>query len=239
MPHPNILGGLVLLTLLGPASLFLLNRKPHYPALILFGLGIILLILTFSRSAWLGFIIFAVMLIAKSKDLDQKKLILFISATVIVLISSLLPLRELILPRVRTQGVAVEQISTVGRFWLDRQAIDMFRGSPVLGVGIGSFILELSNTAVAGAPIEPVHNVLLLVMAELGLIGLILFLGICSLMVFKVLRSRSPATILAGAMVAGLGVISLFDHYLWTLAPGRIMLGLAIGLWAGQVSNNA
>jgi hypothetical protein len=45
--------------------------------------------------------------------------------------------------------------------------------------------------------------------------------------------------ILAGAMVAGLGVIGLFDHYLWTLAPDRIMLGLVIGLWAGQAANDA
>jgi hypothetical protein len=29
-------------------------------------------------------------------------------------------------------------------------------------------------------------------------------------------------------------VISLFDHYFWTLAPGRLMLGLVIGLFVGQ-----
>jgi hypothetical protein len=34
-------------------------------------------------------------------------------------------------------------------------------------------------------------------------------------------------------------VISLFDHYLWTIAPGRVMLGLALGLWAGQVAHDA
>jgi hypothetical protein len=26
----------------------------------------------------------------------------------------------------------------------------------------------------------------------------------------------------------------MFDHYMWTLAPGRLMLGLVIGLFAGQ-----
>src|SRR6185436_465493 len=39
-PHPNILGGFALISLLGPASLFLVNKKPNYPALILFSLGI-------------------------------------------------------------------------------------------------------------------------------------------------------------------------------------------------------
>jgi hypothetical protein len=54
-----------------------------------------------------------------------------------------------------------------------------------------------------------------------------------------IVRSKSPQAILAGATLAGLGVIALFDHYLWTLAPGRIMLGLALGLWAGQVFQDA
>jgi hypothetical protein len=35
----------------------------------------------------------------------------------------------------------------------------------------------------------------------------------------------------------GLCVISLFDHYLWTLAPGRVMLALVIGLFVGQGAN--
>jgi len=34
--------------------------------------------------------------------------------------------------------------------------------------------------------------------------------------------------------LTGLGVISLLDHYFWTLAPGRLMLGLMIGLFVGQ-----
>jgi hypothetical protein len=47
-------------------------------------------------------------------------------------------------------------------------------------------------------------------------------------------KTQYPNAILAGATLTGLGVISLFDHYLWTLAPGRLMLGLLIGLFVGQ-----
>ena len=49
---------------------------------------------------------------------------------------------------------------------------------------------------------------------------------------------QNPNAILAGATITGLGVIGLFDHYLWTLAPGRLMLGLVLGLWAGQTIHN-
>jgi len=41
-----------------------------------------------------------------------------------------------------------------------------------------------------------------------------------------------------GALLAGLAVISLFDHYLWTLAPGRLMLGFVLGLWEGQAAHD-
>ena len=41
--------------------------------------------------------------------------------------------------------------------------------------------------------------------------------------------------IVTSALLAGLGVITLLDHYLWSLAPGRMLFGLALGLWQGQV----
>jgi F0F1-type ATP synthase assembly protein I len=47
-------------------------------------------------------------------------------------------------------------------------------------------------------------------------------------------KTQNQNAILVGAVLTGLGCISLFDHYLWTLAPGRMMLGLVIGLFAGQ-----
>ena len=55
----------------------------------------------------------------------------------------------------------------------------------------------------------------------------------------NIIRSKSQKAALAGAALIGFGVISLFDHYLWTLAPGRLMLGFALGLWAGQVEHDA
>ena len=236
LPHPNILGGFVLVTLLGPVALFLLNKKLNYPALILLSLGLILLTLTFSRSAWLGLIAFVAILILKTKYFEPKRLILLISTIVVTMICTLYPVRDLVFTRVGHQEVATEQISTVGRSWLTGQAQSMIHESPLIGVGIGSFILELAGTAIKGAPIEPVHNMFLLITTELGVIGLILFMGIFTSIGFTIIRSKTPQAILSSAIIAGLGVISMFDHYLWTIAPGRLMLGLALGLWAGQVA---
>ncbi len=239
LPHPNILGGLLLVTLLGPSALFLFSKKPNYSALILLSLGVILLVLAFSRSAWLGLVVFVGILMLKSKYLDRKRLLLLISTIAVTLTLALFPLRNFFLTRVADQTVATEQISTGGRSWVMQQALHVIREYPVIGVGVGSFILELANTAMEGAPIEPVHNIFLLITAELGLVGLLLFLGVCISIVSTFVKSRSPTAILAGAVLAGLAVISLFDHYLWTIAPGRVLLGLVLGLWAGQVNYDA
>jgi O-antigen ligase len=238
-PHPNILGGFALITLLGPIGLFLANKKPNYSALILFSLGGILIGLTFSRSAWLGMIIFFAILVLKSKHLDHKRLVLLASVSILTIILTLYPLRELVLTRISNAPVATEQLSTFGRSWLTQQAIGMIREHPLTGVGIGSFILELADYAVEGAIIEPVHNIFLLAGSELGIIGLLLIIAFFISIVLNIFKARTPNAILASATIAGLGVISLFDHYLWSLPPGRMMLALVLGLWIGQVEHDA
>lgn len=235
LPHPNILGGFAFLTLLGPASLFLANKKPNYPALILLCLGIMLIGLTFSRSAWLALVVFMFILIVKAKYLERKKLFLLISAIALTIFLTLYPLRDLVFTRVSNAPVATEQFSMIGREWLMQQALEMLRAHPLTGVGIGSYIITLAQHAGEGYVIEPVHNVLLLAGAELGILGILLVVALSIAFAYHVIKEKKPNAILASATLTGLGVISLFDHYLWTIAPGRMMLGLALGLWAGQV----
>ena len=233
IPHPNILAGFVLITLLGPAGLFLINKKPNYAALVLFALGVILIGLTFSRSAWLGLISFIFVLMLKSKYLELKRLLLLIATAILTIVLTLYPLRDLVFTRVSNAPVQTEQLSAFGRSWLTEQAVQMIREHPLTGVGIGSFVIELSRYAVEGAIIEPVHNIFLLVGAELGIIGLVITVSLFAAIALKISRVQTPRAILASATIAGLGVISLFDHYLWSIAPGRLMLGLALGIWMG------
>jgi len=99
---------------------------------------------------------------------------------------------------------------------------------------MGSYIIELARRAGEGYVIEPAHNIFLLAGAELGIPGLLLVGALFISFSYRLFKTHKPTAILAGAVLAGLGVIGLFDHYLWTLAPGRLMLGLVIGLFLGQ-----
>lgn len=238
LSHPNILGGFALMSMLGPASLFLANKKPNYPALILFGLGIILMALTFSRSAWLGLIIFILVLILKSKHLGRRRVFLLVATSVLTIILTLSPLRELVFTRLSNSPVQTEQISNLGRSWLNQQAVDLIRLHPFTGAGIGAFILELGKNALQGASIEPAHNIFLLAGAELGIFGSLLVAALFVSIMLSSIKAQTPESILTSALLAGLGIISLFDHYLWSLAPGRLMLALALGLWAGTINDN-
>jgi len=77
-----------------------------------------------------------------------------------------------------------------------------------------------------------------LIGSELGLFGMLLLAGLLVVIVLKIISARSLQAIMASGTLAGIGVIGFFDHYLWSIAPGRLMLGLALGLWAGQAYRN-
>ena len=114
----------------------------------------------------------------------------------------------------------------------------MIREYPLTGVGIGSFIIELARRAGEGYMVEPAHNILLLAGAELGILGLLIVVAIVIFFAYRLFKTQNQNAILVGAVLTGLTFIGLFDHYLWTLAPGRMMLGLVIGLFVGQDFNH-
>jgi O-antigen ligase len=234
MPHPNILGGFVFVLLLAPIAFFMRKEKPNDLALLLLLPGLALLALTFSRSAWLALIVFSGVLICKSRSFDRKRLVTLLAITALSFIITLLPFLQLVQARTINTTSHSEEFSLIGRAWLNGEAIQMIGDHPLTGVGIGSFIIELSRRAGEGYVIEPVHNILLLAGAELGIPGLLLVMVLSISFLHRLLKTQNPNAILAGATLAGLGVISLFDHYFWTLAPGRLMLGLVIGLFMGQ-----
>jgi O-antigen ligase len=237
-PHPNILGGFALILLLGPITLFLRKEKPNNLCLLLIILGTALLALTFSRSAWLALIVFSLILIWKSKYFDRKRLVMLLVIIGMSFIITLFPSRELVEARTINTTSHAEEFSFIGRAWLNGEAINRIREYPLTGVGMGTFIIDLAQRAGEDYIVEPAHNILLIAGAELGILGMLLILALSLLFGYHLLKTRNPNVILAGAVLTGLGLISMFDHYVWTLAPGRLMLGLTIGLFVGQELNH-
>jgi O-antigen ligase len=235
LPHPNMLGGFVLLFLAGPAAFFLLEAGRERRALVLFLGGVSLLVLTFSRSAWVGLAAAGLVLVFHSRKLDGKRLLVSALAVLTGLLAAAVPLYPLIFTRAGPGPVATEEFSNEARGWLIQSTLNMIRDHPLLGVGVGAYIVEYARRASYGYLIEPVHNLPLLVVAELGIAGALIVIGLGWSILSGALRAKRPETVVFSAVLVGLLVTSLFDHYLWTLAPGQMLLGLALGLWAGQI----
>lgn len=234
LPHPNILGGLTLALLAGPAAWFLLGRRYRWVAAISLIMGMLLLFVTFSRAAWLGGVVAAGVLASHHRQFERKRLqaLALASAIVLGVLIGLIPLGQIALTRFTGFNVPTEQQSIEDRTWITQQALQTIRNHPFLGVGIGDFAIDLAKRDQGTYMIEPVHSLPLLVVAELGIPGLLL-LGAAAITLWVAIRhAGNPAAVITSAMLAGLTITAIFDHYLWTLAPGRALLWYALGLWA-------
>jgi O-antigen ligase len=236
-PHPNLLGGWTLALLASALTLILLPSKWRIPALVLFASGLVLLVLTFSRSAWLGLAAIGAVLLFHWNRLDRKSLTILLAAGLLCLVLLFFPLRQVFATRLVDNQVQTEQVSGFTRLWLVQRSWEIIQKQPVLGVGVGSYTLALSQHVAAFYDIEPVHNIPLLIWSELGLGGVVVLTGLLVTVAYQSVKARRPLTIIFSAALAGLFAVSLFDHYLWTLAPGRLLAGTMLGLWAGQLND--
>lgn len=122
-------------------------------------------------------------------------------------------------------------------------AVPIVRDHPWLGVGASNYPLAL-KTQVApdavGPPLVPVHNVTLLLLAELGITGAGCWL---LLMTAPLIRARSRWR--AGAdlhELVWLGpllsvfVVGLSDFTPWGTQDGRVLTIAVIGMWAGGIT---
>jgi O-antigen ligase len=237
-PHPNILAGFILMGIASATSFILSKNRINWFPVIVLAIASALLAVTFSRSAWLGLGAFFIVIFLKSRSLNIKKLWFVFSVTIITFVSTMFPLKELFLSRTTIPTSGTEDFSLVGRMWLAQQAFEFIKEKPLTGIGLGAFVIHLAERSGEFNYVEPVHNIPLLVISELGLIGFILLIAILITIFREMILTKKAKVILLGALLAGLGTIALLDHYLWSLAPGRMMLGISIGLWLGQVEKH-
>jgi O-antigen ligase len=122
---------------------------------------------------------------------------------------------------------------------LIQESLSIISEKPLTGTGIGTFALA-SIPGREGIPIsEPVHNIPLLAASELGLPGGLITLALGLTILWGVRSAKRPVAVVFSGVLLGLLCISLFDHYLWSQAPGRELLWFTMGVWAGQIRAGA
>jgi len=245
LPHPNILGGFLVISLIFGIYYYLTLQKKEktqrYISLIILSVNFLALLITFSRSAWMGFLVaiaIIIFLLRKkiNKKLLQKTLSLFVVLAAIFSIF-LFSYYELIFPRLAPEN-RLESKSINERSVLLEESKSIIKNNFFLGVGAGNYTNYLQQKSSEKKPVwknQPVHNVFLLIFAELGIVGFLLFLGI---LIFTFLekiyfsyQKLTPLNIFVLSSIFALIVISLFDHWLWTNVSGLILLWLILGFY--------
>ncbi len=236
-PHPNIFGGWLVLgivTSYQALKQYVLTKKEtllYHTSFILFGVP---LVLTYSRSAWLGlglFICSSGLCLILSKTEPRKRragALLGLLALACILTAAVRPA----LLSVRAQaGTRLEQKSLSERKQGIENGLRILRESPLLGSGLGANTLMLSKLDDAQGlsssfPITP-HIVPLLMLAELGILGSLLVLTILFLtsrtFIWEMVGSKRRWLSVLPHILAVLP-IAFLDHYLWSYWSGKVLL---------------
>lgn len=235
-PHPNILGGFLAMAFILHVPYYYEPLKELWQRALLFATTLLLLLglaVTFSKSAALGTLAgLFIFLLLKNRKTKARHRTLAAGALVFVLLLGLI-YRQQLATRIMGQG-ELEVRSTQERVTQNQEAVGLMMWHPIAGVGAGQYALAVHgqvDDSRASYEYQPVHNIYLLLGAELGLIGLFLF--IIFILYPTPIFHRDKLFLMIPSQYALLGallVIGLFDHYLWSLQPGRLMLFLAIGL---------
>jgi hypothetical protein len=219
-PHPNILGGFLALCL----AVLAIHMDPRTRRLRLVALamGFATLLLAFSRAALLAVLLGAVTILLVAPGAWRT---IFKARTrlAVAVVASALTLVALV--RVASLGSLVEQNSIETRAFYNSVASQVIgRGVPV---GAGNLVVAQQHLlSVASAGSEPAHNVFVIALAELGLIGLVAWLSIIGSLLFAAWLRRGESHDRAGPLVAVtvLTPLLLLDHYLWTQSAGRVLV---------------
>jgi hypothetical protein len=210
---PNVFGGVLSMTAALALPQLTASRRllPRRWTILAVALLAACLVLTFSRGAFLG-LAAAALLLAVVRY--RRLLPLLLAATLLLL---LLPSAQAYVARF-AMGVQGQDLATQMRFGEYKDALTLIGRYPVFGVGFSSAPdLDLYLG---------VSNVYLLIAEEMGLVGLVAFLGLMAMLFALAWRVRREAladarleplwlglhAALAAALVGG-----LFDHYFFNL----------------------
>jgi len=236
LPHPNILAGFLAVAMLLTIWLY---RKSDYgfkkillPVIFaILGLG---LFVTFSKGVTASFLaalifLWIVVVLKRSKDFKIDLLKFTLIFLVIAVIFSVVFWEP-----VQTRLIGAERLeikSTTERLNYSDEAWQLIKNHPLLGVGLGNYTLAVHdeiNPSLQSWDYQPVHNIYLLILAELGLVGFLLWLALIATILLQNFKVSLPVT--RYSLLVTLLIIGLFDHYLWSLYFGIILFWLCFSL---------
>ncbi len=214
--HPNILAGIIVVFCILSFLLFqnCSNHKKNYFHYLFFIPAVVILFLTYSFSAFLTLFI-ALMFTKLKKPIKINTPIYLLSLLIIpVLIST-------------SNQFLPNNISLNRRHDFNLLAFQAIKQNPICGTGLNNITTNLNLYDQYHSLqffIQPIHNILLLFLAETGVMGIIIFFMATKKLKFNKLNDATSKFLLILLPIASL------DHYLLTQQSGLLLflIGLII-----------
>ncbi|MBI5621786.1 O-antigen ligase family protein [Candidatus Falkowbacteria bacterium] len=235
LPHPNMLAAFLLVGLICALGLSFLAHN-RWQRLLVTGSWLLMLgglLFTFSRVAWLvlgmSYVVCGMWLLVKRVRSIFTWQLLMAGAVLVVLLSAIF--WQPISSRVLSQG-RLDSQSYQSHVDLTAQSFTVLKSHWLSGVGLGNYTVAAYRELDSSRPVwayQPVHNVFLLVWAELGIVGLALYV----LGMGYVVCGRRGGLVGKVALIALL-LLGLFDHFLWSLYFGVMLWWVVMSLAVPQ-----
>lgn len=255
LPHPNILAGFLVVSLVILSGLLLYKRDlvlrtgqgNTYWRLVAFCVILFGLFFTFSRGGWVVLATsFLFLLIAGFifKSLTKHHFRIFKLVVLAVLIFALLSGIYFDLVKTRILGEArLEILSNTERLIYINEAGALIKNNFLIGVGVNNYTLAVYNQIDdmrSNWDYQPVHNLYILIATELGVLGAVTFALLILYIFWTIffnwrLVCQSYWAIVYSVALWTLLKVSFFDHYIWTLHFGIMLWWLILGLWYRSV----
>lgn len=238
--HPNILGaimavGIIIMVWKIGETQTTTNKNKY----ILYWAKLFFLIIlatacfiSFSKTAFIGLFIGLLILILftwREHNTDKSKRIIISSIFLLVVFVTLTIInRDFIFSRM--SGGRLEEKSQNERITGYGEAYKLAKLNYGRGTGIGNYGIALARNVKQGEQsyyYQPAHNVFVMVISELGVVGYIAWLGFLVLLFVYIWRQRYA---LGLAIVSMMLVMFLFDHWWWSLHIGNILMWFLLGL---------
>lgn len=245
-PHPNMLGGFLAVSLLFLIFLAFEKNSRRRRIFVAANLIIILpaLFFSFSRSAWLAMIVGLFFIggwfIKRPNAFEKNYFAKIIFLTLLIVSVLAVNLADPLLTRL--EGIEPNELDSIKeRLTYSEQALQLISQQPLTGYGLNNYtaaIYQTINQSWPGYYYQPVHNIYLLAFAELGLLGGSIFMVLILLLLFYSFKFlHDLKTVTAFALLIGVLLIGMVDHYFWTLYCGQLFFWLIIGLNIGLINS--
>lgn len=236
-PHPNIFAGYLAVGVLSLRALWRRGMRGWQGCVLQAGMLALIVgvVLTASRSALLGLALGVGLALLVTHMKNTKLARIAVIPVAILVIGSAL-FASVVLPAQTAAlrgGGYTEERSVVERVVQYANYPKVVGGEWLLGSGLGTYAFAAAD-AEPGLMVwayQPIHNVPLLIVAEIGIIGALVVLAWSS-SIDRVNFARFPNAdaVVAFAMGNVVLVILFFDHYIWSTWAGLALLAYVMAL---------